>query len=333
MNSLKSTRLVVLGLVVGSFMFPTSCSKPNSASDLDGFDSLVTSSKESEPFFERYSDNPEFPAFPRHEVSRDIGTLSAVTATVGIKTGFMGAEFKALTQVSFQKQYKVSVFLVAPGNERIFADKEMTYFNNGPTHRIVRMCRVSASFSLDNSLIGSIDVGGNGIEGQKEFRDATEVVQASGLEFVPNGDSWPNQIEACMAYAKANQESVDADLMKATESMVYHNAQNECVTDEQCKPWHSTLFSVVAAKTKPICELQKNNARFCRVRGIEGNACSVYDPKTKERLTSGGYEYPCADGFECQVTKKGGWFQNWEIYEYTEAECQAKKTDLTKASK
>ena len=134
--------------------------------------------------------------------------------------------------------------------------------------------------------------------------------------------------------------------------MIYHVKRDQCFIpaekkdklfmdgkpgDAQCQPMHKRLFPGVQAYSTMRCIPQKGlpqGVGFCRLRGAKNGSCPLYKAKTgvvsgswqkgSKFVSSGSFEYKCDRGLYCKVTKKGGWFKNWDIYSSYEGKCRVR---------
>ncbi|MBM4318323.1 MAG: hypothetical protein FJ116_12720 [Deltaproteobacteria bacterium] len=160
----------------------------------------------------------------------------------------------------------------------------------------------------------------------------TEVRQTSEIVEINPGETPLFHKKACAEFAERKYNQVMKSLQGLAASRIYWDELSQCNPKESingtsvCDRWHNTLLPVVAAWTVPVCEKRSGQRNyFCAIRSKKGGACTHRDPETGRRLTRGMFEYPCAKGLECEVTKPAWWFN------YAEAKCKVKPMGNSKS--
>ena len=118
---------------------------------------------------------------------------------------------------------------------------------------------------------------------------------------------------------KENVHEMSLNLIKA---LRYTSPAIKCAKDYQCYDWYNNeVIRWHKSRTTPRCiiENQQMGHANCRLRGTKGANCTVRIDG--QRVSSGSFEYQCDRGLTCRTTHEGGWFQNWELYDYYKGEC------------
>ncbi len=266
------------------------------------------------------------PADPRTVIKLEQKESSPIKFTVGMQTDILGvvqADLK--TEVEYERDYQVTTWIFVEGeNADVISRKpEGTYYFDPGNRRAVRLCAVSASLTLAQSFIGKVFVAAGGVEKTKKYSGMEEVLQTSELVEIKPGESPEFHKRACDEFAQKKYAQVMKTLEALATSRIYWDDLSQCNPKEEinrdsvCGTWHRTLFPSVQAWTVPVCERRAGEKNyFCNLHSIKGGACPYRDPETKQRLTSGMFEYSCAKGLYCALTKEGGFFS------YAKAQCK-----------
>ena len=279
-------------------------------------------------FMNDKSKQAKLPVDPRTIVNLENRVITPTKLTIGLKTNILGVvetDFK--TEVEYTRDYSVSTLIFVEGENAdiIRENNSGVFFFDPGSRKAVRVCAISASLTLSNAYSGKVFVATGGFEQSKIYKGLEEVRQTSEIVAIKPGDSPETHKKACEEFARKKYAQVMQTLKGLASSRIYWDELSQCNPSEKitktsvCGKWHRTLLPGVTAWTTPVCERRTGQKNFfCAIRSVKGGACSYRDPETKSRLTSGMFEYPCAEGLECKVTQPGGWFA------YAKAECRPK---------
>lgn len=266
------------------------------------------------------------PTDPRTVIKLEEKTSSPTRVTVGLKTSILGAiEGELKTEVEYDRDFSVTTWIFVEGENAdvIKQNPGGSYYFDPGNRRAVRLCSISASWTLSQSYIGKVFLAVQGVEKVKKYSGIEEVLQTSGLVEVKPGESPETHKKACDEFAKRKYAEVNKSLSALASSRIYWDELSQCnpvekiTRDSVCGKWHRELFPSVQRWTEPVCERRVGQHNyFCNIHSIKGGACPYRDSESKKLLTSGMFEYRCAKGLECVLTKAAGWFN------YAEAECR-----------
>lgn len=287
-------------------------------------DSQVEQDKNDQDQIDMKSSSSAIPDVPRRMLIKDVEWGNKKVLTVGVNTSFAGSTFAVETEITMTKRFGMTVWLFVPGIDDALNDDGNVFLGNSEERPYTFVCRYQGYADIDPKLREKLTLFGNGLSNEDYRKDSTGVLQTSKSFKVAIGESWPNIFKACQDYAAETNmmASVERDLTRMTKGLIYHDSKSQCMTDEHCEQWHSTLLPIVKNETVPVCQRQKNGTRSCAIAGKRETACSLYDKKSGARVTSGMFEYKCKSGLKCSATQKGGWFQNWQVYSDWKAECR-----------
>lgn len=272
-------------------------------------------------------DSPKgLPQNPRTVIKLEQKVSRPTKVTLGLQTSiFDVVEVNLKTEVEYDRDFAVTTWIFVEGENADIIRQHPggSYFFDPGNRRAVRLCSISASYTLNNNYIGKVFVGATGIDKSIKYSGVEEILQSSELVEIKPGESPETHKRACDEFAKRKYAEVTKSLDALATSRIYWDDLSQCnpretiTRDSVCGRWHRTLFPSVTAWTTPVCERRSGQKNyFCNLRSIKGGACSYRDPETKQRLTSGMFEYPCAEGLFCQLIKASGWFN------YAKAECR-----------
>ena len=269
---------------------------------------------------------PRIPSDPRTIVNLEERVRTSTKLSMGLSTSIFGVietEFK--TDVTYQGDYTVGTWLFVEGDNADIIRQNSSggyYFDPGD-RKAVRVCSVSASLRMATEFLGKVFIVSGGVDKSKAYEGLEEVRQTSEVVAINPGDSPEVHKKACADFADKKYAAIMKSLKGLAASKIYWDELSQCNPAEKvsensvCGRWHKTLFPSVVAWTVPVCKKrtgQKNY--FCTIHSKNGGDCSIADPITKILVTSGMFEYPCAEGLFCKLIKPAGWFN------YGKAECR-----------
>lgn len=266
-----------------------------------------------------------------------------------VKIEFLGATLSAGPQINFRKNFKTSATILADGLYPVmYNDGNFDFVKRDASGKAIKEkgkeLKRYVSFSCDAELHfvtdyvggGEFKVAGLGA-GAKKMKTFTSSVNLSSRrillpEFVDNKtftiEDLTNLCHRDFLKAKASnsltiEQSLNILMKNVVAGLTFSHAKTKCVQDSHCYDWfNKEIIPLGRVKNFPRCVQESNSEKnfTCALRGLEGQACSLYD-NTGKRITSGIFEFVCDKGLKCVQTKQGGWFQNWEIYESAEGRC------------
>ncbi len=271
-------------------------------------------------------EGPKIPSDPRTMLNLEERVSTRTKVEIGLSTSIFGAiEVEAKTEVSYNGDYAVSTWIFVEGDNADIIRQNPAggyYFDPG-NRKAVRVCSVSASLKMASEFLGKVFVVGGGVAKSKVYEGLEEIRQTSEIVVINPGDSPEVHKKACADFADRKYAAIMKSLKGLAASKIYWDELSQCnpsqkvTPDSVCGRWHKTLFPSVVAWTVPVCKKrtgQKNY--FCTIHSKNGGDCSIADPITKILVTSGMFEYPCAEGLFCKLIKPAGWFN------YGKAECR-----------
>lgn len=203
---------------------------------------------------------------------------------------------------------------------------------------VMMSCNVTSSVESEAALKGGFKVAGVGAEGKVVEKYTNSVLFESRRVLVPDTidgravtvgtlaqichRDFPRAVTSNGRTVKQNLDTMIRNLISG---LTYVNPSLKCVTDAHCVNWYNKeVIWMHKYNTTPKCVQERNNPSLmtCQLRGVQGAACAVYDGG--KRVSSGMFEYTCNTGYKCVITHKGGWFQNWELWDPWRAECRKK---------
>lgn len=287
-----------------------------------------TSTGEFTRIFMNGQQGPKIPSDPRTMLNLEERESTSTKVEIGLSTSIFGViEAEAKTQVSYNQDYAVSTWIFVEGdNADIIRENPAGgyYFDPG-NRKAVRVCSVSASLRMASEFLGKVFILGGGVGKSKVYEGVEEIRQTSEIVVINPGDSPEVHKKACADFADRKHKAIIKSLKALAASKIYWDDLSQCnpsqkvTTDSVCGSWHKTLFPSVVAWTVPVCEKRVGQQNyFCTIRSKKGGSCSIADPVTKKWVTSGMFEYPCAEGLFCKLTQAPGWFN------YGKAECHSK---------
>ncbi|MBY0518031.1 MAG: hypothetical protein K2P81_14075 [Bacteriovoracaceae bacterium] len=197
-------------------------------------------------------------------------------------------------------------------------------------------CELESNVESETAIKGGFKVMGIGGEGNVLQKFTSNVNFSSRRVLVP--DSIDNReatvgvlakichndfMKARATNGRTIKQNLDIMTKNLASALVYVNPALKCLRDSHCNNWfNKEVIWMHKVNTTPVCVQEKNNPSLmtCQLRGIQKAACSVY--QEGKRVSSGMFEYTCKTGYRCVITHRGGWFQNWELWDPWRAECR-----------
>jgi len=277
------------------------------------------------------------PGDPRIMINLEDRIRTPTKVTIGLNTSILGmVQGEVKTEVEWSREYAVTTLIFVEGEKAdiIRQDSHGGRFFDPGTRKAVRMCALSGVLRLTNTYFGKVFAVAGGLEHSKNYDGVEEVRQTSEAVVVNPGESPESHKKACHDFADKKYSAVMKTLENLAASRIYWDELSQCNPHEEitessvCGKWHRTLFPTVAAWTTPVCQRRPGQRNyFCTILSAKGGSCPYRDPETKNLLTSGMFEYPCAQGLECTLKELPGWFKAGK------AECRPAVSQTTLRSK
>jgi hypothetical protein len=129
---------------------------------------------------------------------------------------------------------------------------------------------------------------------------------------------------------KTVKQNLDTMMRNIVSGLTYVNPSMQCVTANHCVNWYNRdVIWMHKQNTVPRCIQTRGSDSLmtCQLRGVEKAACAVV--KDGKRVSSGMFEYTCAENYRCTITHQGGWFQNGRLLDPWKAECRKAYIEVT----
>jgi hypothetical protein len=305
---------------------------------IDDFTRLFLAGNNLNPNAAATSSQPvSIPGDPRIMINLEDRVRTPTKVSIGLNTSILGmVQGEVKTEVEWSREYAVTTLIFVEGEKAdiIRQDSHGERFFDPGTRKAVRMCALSGVLRLTNTYFGKVFAGAGGLEHSKNYDGVEEVRQTSEAVVVNPGESPESHKKACHDFADKKYSGVMKTLENLAASRIYWDELSQCNPHEEitessvCGKWHRTLFPSVAAWTTPVCQRRPGQRNyFCNILSAKGGSCPYRDPETKKLLTSGMFEYPCAQGLECTLKELPGWFKAGK------AECRPAISQTTLRSK
>lgn len=275
-------------------------------------------------------------------------TSSVANVSLRVQASFMGVEINAGPSISFKREFKTRVNIQADGLYPVLAaNGNFDFFKrdssgkplkkNGVLQKrlVTFACDANLMFETDYSGGGGFSVAGIGgsVTASKKYANSVSLLsrrivlpESVGGKTVTYKELMKlchyDFLKARVTNVMTIEESLNVMMKNVASSLTFSHPKNKCVQDRHCYKWFSDVISLVRHKNTFRCAEEPNEKyRVCELRGLQGQNCTLRDSKGK-RISSGSFEYACDVGLKCVKVKEGGWFQNFEIYDYPKGECR-----------
>lgn len=267
----------------------------------------------------------------------DKSTKSDTRISFQLKTDFLGVALDAGPNINFRREYASSTFVLTetlhpvllPNGHFDFwmRDKEgkIVTKNGKPQKRfLVVTCETNLFFETEYSGGGNFYIAGLGGGQYFNRRYANNVIIASRRVAIPESIDGKTVtfdylkrlchddfINAHITNNMTVKDSLNIMMKNIISSLRFTHPKTTCVSDSQCSKWfNNELVGLIKNLNTPRCiEDPKEKFRTCDVRGLEGQACRLYDKKGK-LISSGNFEFECDKGLRCVQTEKAGWIKS-----------------------
>lgn len=265
---------------------------------------------------------------------------------------FLGASLDAGPMITFSRQYKTSANFAAEGMTPIilpdgnfdFWKRDMSgsvlVSNGKPQKRELTFnCDASLEFATEYSGAGGFYYLGLGGGASISKRFASHVALSSRKIAVPetiegksatikylnqicHSDFLNGKVTNTMTVAK----SLNIMMKNVVAGLRFSHPKTKCVSDTQCGKWfkNEVLGLMKLGNTARCVEDSREKFLSCELRGLKGQACSVFD-KSGKRVSSGVGEFKCDKGLTCVKTQDEGWLTGWRVYQHAKGKCMPTK--------
>lgn len=197
-------------------------------------------------------------------------------------------------------------------------------------------CEASSNIESEAVLKGGFKVAGIGGEGGVTKKFTTSVTLSSRRVLVPDSIDGREALLSTLARichsqymttktsnGKTVRQNLDTMSRNIVSGLTFVNPGMQCVTSNHCANWYNReVIWMHKQNTVPRCIQNRGSDTLmtCQLRGVEKAACAVV--KEGKRVSSGMFEYTCAENYRCSITHEGGWFQNGSLWDPWKAECR-----------
>lgn len=204
-------------------------------------------------------------------------------------------------------------------------------------------CEASSNIESEAVLKGGFKVAGVGGEAGVTKKFATSISLSSRRVFVPDSIDGREALLSTLSRICHNQymtmrtsngktvrQNLDTMSRNIVSGLTFVNPSMQCVTSNHCSNWYNReVIWMHKQNTVPRCIQSRGSESLmtCQLRGVEKAACAVV--KEGKRVSSGMFEYTCAQNYRCTITHEGGWFQNGNLWDPWKAECRKAFIEVT----
>jgi len=260
--------------------------------------------------------------------------MAASKISLQVKVSFLGVAVEAGPSITFNRKFATNFEAVSEGmHSPINANGEFDFtkydslgrpvVKNGKAQKrkMNFLCESSISFSTEYSGAGGFSVMGVGgsVTAAKDY--------SNGAEIFSRRIDVPETIGGKKTTYKMLAELCHRDFLntKITKSLTVSGSLNlmmknivsglsfthpktKCATDSQCRLWFNDQAPLRKKKNVARCaENAKEKYLSCELRGVEGQACPVYDNRGR-RVSGGAFEYQCDKGYVCKTIRPASFF-------------------------
>jgi hypothetical protein len=288
-------------------------------------------------------------------------STSNMTAASGVTTGresefsaqvsaeFLGVKLSAGPVFKFKNTVSTYVDLKGEGLYPLFdaqgrfdliakdRNGRARMLNGRATRRFMSFtCEASSSIESEAVLKGGFKVAGVGGEGGVTKKFTTSVTLSSRRVLVPDSIDGREALLSSLARichgqymitktsnGKTVRQNLDTMSRNIVSGLSFVNPGMQCVTSNHCANWYNReVIWMHKQNTVPRCIQTRGSDSLmtCQLRGVDRAACAVV--KEGKRVSSGMFEYTCAENYRCSITHEGGWFQNGNLWDPWKAECR-----------
>lgn len=252
-----------------------------------------------------------------------------------IKAEFMGIAIEAGPMITFKRNYRTNVSIMAEGlNPVLGADGNFDFLKRDRMGRgiveggkqqrrfMIFTCNASLDFESDYTGGGGVSVAGLGANARVTKKFSNSVSLSSRRIFIPEsveGMSLTYKgltrlchkdfLRARVTNSMTVSDSLNVMMKNVISSLRFSHPKNRCMTDSHCYNWfNQAAFMQSKKKLFPRClEDRAEKFRSCYVRGLQGANCPVIE--NGKRTSSGQFETQCDRGLKCVKYQDAGWLK------------------------
>ncbi len=216
---------------------------------------------------------------------------------------------------------------------------------NGRSERrfVMFTCEAASNIESEAVLKGGFKVAGVGADGAVSKKFTTSVTLSSRRVLVPDSIDGREAVVSTLARlchstymatktsnGKTVRQNLDTMSKNIVSGLTFVNPSMQCVTANHCTNWYNReVIWMHKQNTVPRCIQSSGSESLmtCQLRGVDRAACGVV--KDGKRVSSGMFEYTCAENYRCTITHEGGWFQNGNLWDPWKAECRKAYIEVT----
>lgn len=267
------------------------------------------------------SNGVRIPGFPRTELSKTNVVTYDSTFYAKPSLDFMGVSLSSGPTLSFQKRSKITTWVVGSGKQPITVDiGGQTLINHTEERRIIFLCKVNTQSVLATNIGTGGTLMGYGAQISRDNWDALSVTKTSSVQYIPFASESGKRttlndvFNYChKKFAPSLESEIEAELRTTISHLKFSHTEYQCATDNDCNSIHQKNIWMIRNSTLTTCDAVKKGefkVNLCRLKSLRGHACPMY--KNGKRITKGSFEYPCAKGLTCKLTKEPGFFTRGE---------------------
>ena len=252
-------------------------------------------------------------------------TKAETKISMQVKMEFLGAEIEAGPSISFKREISTDAMISSEGLSPVInrdgtfdrfkrdRDNKVIYKNGKAVIRYVSMtCDADLKFETEGTMGGGFKYMGMGADVSVSSSYSNTVNFQSRRIALPEtvaGKTLTVKYIAELCHgeflkAKATntmtvRQSLDVMMKNVVSGLVYSNPKTKCAQNSDCANWfNKEVISLKKRNNTYRCvEDKRDKFRFCQLRGLSGQNCSVIEGG--KRTSSGQNEYPCDWGLKC----------------------------------
>lgn len=261
-------------------------------------------------------------------------TSAGGKVSLQVKVSFLGVAVEAGPTITFNRKYSTNFEAISEGMQSpINANGEFDFtkydsmgrpvVKNGKVQkRLVNfICDSSISFNTEYSGAGSFSVMGLGgsATAAKDYSSSAEIL--SRRVDVPETIGGKKTTYKMLAELCHNDflntkitktltvsGSLNIMMKNIVSGLSFTHPKTKCAADSQCRSWFNDQAPLRKKSNVARCaENAKEKFLSCELRGVEGQACPVYDNKGR-RISGGAFEYQCDKGYVCKTIRPANFF-------------------------
>jgi hypothetical protein len=274
-------------------------------------------------------------------------TTIASNISLQVKFSFLGATISAGPTITFKRKYATNATIMAETlHPVILADGNFDYWKRDANNRIVRIkgedqkryiaftCDADLTFETDYAGGGGFTFMGLGGGASVSSTFSNSVTLSSRRialpEYVAGKTVTVKYIsELChndflnARYSNKMRvtDSLDVMMKNVVAGLEFSHPKTKCAVDSHCYEWFNReVIALFKIKNFPRCaEESREKFRSCQLRGLEGQACYVFE--NGKQTSSGSFEFHCDKGLRCVKYQDQTFFLG-KVWQYSKGRCQ-----------